>query len=221
MTVTLTHAHTLTQSQSAAYTLGSYLVISVTSLTAALPSKTRVCDVEGAACIAIPPMIFTARFWATTQTLLQAQHNRCHSAHIIFSHYKTSAMSHPLLPPSLPEGNRRASYDFTVHDDIVNIWSRLSNPPISDCKRSNWRSGICRSEFAITRVIRNKRILSHWGIYFTKSPDPDEDAESRILKDERPVDDNTGNVSITSASSANSLSNSEGNDFHARNQLDI
>jgi hypothetical protein len=100
-------------------------------------------------------------------------------------------MSHPLLPPSLPDKERRADYDFEIRHGNIHILPRQETPPADDCIRRYWYVGICRADFGITRVLGMNRYLSHWGVYFQKAPEWDEHEQRHF---------NPLEVSITSSS---------------------
>jgi hypothetical protein len=77
-----------------------------------------------------------------------------------------------LLPPSLPEHERKADYDYEIVDRKAIILPRSEELPASDQERCEWRIGIRRATFDSIRPVRLPPIsdkVSNWGVYFTKA----------------------------------------------------
>lgn len=96
-------------------------------------------------------------------------------------------MKRMLLPPSKPDNERRANYDYRIRNavagilqyrgDAVEVVGSSDKDSDSDAmgephsRLFEWDVGICYVPFGFTRLIPSssaKRKLSHWGVYFSR-----------------------------------------------------
>ena len=92
------------------------------------------------------------------------------------------------LPPSLPEDERRADYDFEIIGSNVRILQRLQDLPETNLERHEWTFGICRATFGSIRrvpLVPLSTLLSHWGVYFTRVQDNSEQVSREVLYEPR------------------------------------
>lgn len=101
--------------------------------------------------------------------------------------YALHTMSSLLLPPPLPEKDRKATYDYRIGqntleivrhsgDDVGVVWSDKGAQDLTSSDtvrlhswRYEWDVGLCYAPFTITRPIPGNSVkcqLSHWGVYF-------------------------------------------------------